>query len=115
METFKSSFKKIKYTFYVLSLSFLVGCEPPEPPGPSESEISQCVRYNTDRFEEREFERRWEVERGFHEACNNLERALGGTGCKDPKPRLRDEAREEARGMSSFLKNQCSKDISYVY
>ena len=102
----------IKCTCYILSIFIFTGCT---PPGPSESEISQCVRYNTDRFEQREFDRKWEAARGFHEACNRLERSLGGTGCESPKPRLRQEAIQESKKKSEFFKEQCSVDLLYVY
>lgn len=101
--------KKLKYISLALSIFLLVAC------GASKNDISECVRYNTDRYEEREFDRLWEKSRGLHEACNNFERALGGTECKSPKPRLRSEAREAAKGMSSVLKSKCSEDMSYVY
>ena len=108
-------FKNKNIIFATLLLSFLFSCGPSAPPGPSESEISQCVRYNTDRFEQREFDRKWEAARGFHEACNRLERSLGGTGCESPKPRLRQEAIQEAKKKSTFFKEQCSVDLLYVY
>lgn len=108
-------FKNKNTIFATLLLAFLFSCGPSTPPGPSESEISQCVRYNTDRFEQREFDRKWEAARGFHEACNRLERSLGGTGCESPKPRLRQEAIQEAKKKSTFFKEQCSVDLLYVY
>ena len=107
--SFNNYMKKLKCMSLVLSIFLLAGC------GASKSDINECVRYNTDRYEEREFDRLWEKARGFHEACNNLERALGGTECKSPKPRLRSEAREAARDMSSVLKSKCSEDMSFVY
>ena len=60
----------IKCTCYILSIFIFTGCT---PPGPSESEISQCVRYNMiDLNNVNLIFLKWEAARGFHEACNRL-------------------------------------------
>jgi len=100
--------KKLKYISLALSIFLLVAC------GSSKSDINECVRYNTDRVQEREFAERQQRTKGLEDAMNSFSQQLGSSKKTDYSVRNMKEAREAAAALTPVLKKKCSENVLYI-
>jgi hypothetical protein len=107
--------KTLRCMSLVLSIFLLAGCGASKSDiNASKSDINDCVRYNIDRVQEREFAERQQRTKGAEDAMNNLARAVGSSERTDYSGTNMTEAREIAAALTPVLKKKCTENVLYI-
>ena len=95
----------MKSLLILVSLAILSSCS-----GQNDSAIADCVRYNADRLEKNEFDRRMQEYKNIDRRNNIINKELGFGGHDDSSPRAKREAEEYANELVPKLKKRCAEN-----